>query len=116
MIALMLEAMLEDFGCQVVALASSPDEAIAAVRGHVLDGVLMDMNLRGQNTHSIANELRERSVPFLLVTGYDGLDSDPPEIEAAPRLKKPFSQDELARRMEEAFGVSRGRHQQISTG
>lgn len=113
LIGMMLESMLEDLGCHVVGLAASVDEALASVRQHTPDGVLLDMNMTGKSTHAVAEELLGRAMPFLLVTGYDGVDSDPPAIRAAPRLKKPFSQDELAQRMTEVFGPG-PQHQQIS--
>lgn len=105
LIAMMLESILEDFGCQVVGLVSSIDEALTAVRQHAPDGVLLDMNMDGDDPRALAEELRRRSVPFLLVTGYDGMDSDLPVIKAAPRLTKPFNGKELARRMAEVFGA-----------
>ena len=52
---------------------------------------------------AIAEELVRLSVPFLLVTGYGAGVNDPPVIMAAPRLQKPFTEDDLARRMTEAF-------------
>ena len=106
LIGMMLESMLEDLGCQVIGLASGLNEAIAAVKHHSLDGVLLDMNMAGEDTHVVAEELAARAVPFLLVTGYDGMDTDPPAIRNAPRLRKPFSQDELAQWMVEVFGPS----------
>ena len=105
LIGMMLETMLEDLGCQVVGLAASIDEALASVRQHTPDGVLLDMNMDGKSTRAVAEELLGRAMPFLLVTGYDGMDSDPPAIRTAPRLKKPFSRDELARGMLEVFGA-----------
>lgn len=61
--------------------------------------------MNGKSTRAVAEELLGRAMPFLLVTGYDDMDSDPPAIRTAPRLKKPFSRDELARGMMEVFGA-----------
>ena len=105
MIAMMLEVMLEDFGCRVVGLAPSLEKALAAIRQPALDGVLLDMNMHGKSTDAVAKELLGRAVPFLLVTGYDDRETDPTAISTAPRLKKPFSQEELAQRMVEVFGT-----------
>ena len=101
-VAMMLEDILQDFGCSV-ALAGSIEEALAFVRENTPDGVLLDMNVHGQDTIPVAEELAGRSVPFLLVTGYGKGDGDPPVIKAAPRLQKPFSEDMLGKRMAEAF-------------
>ena len=102
MVAMMLEDMLQDFGCSV-ALAGSIDEALTFVRANALDGVLLDMNIHGRKTTAVAEELASRSVPFLLVTGYGAGDSDPPLIKGAPRLQKPFDENILGRRMAEVF-------------
>ena len=102
---MMLEDMLLDFGCRVE-LASNVERALAAIRDHALDGVLLDMNIHGQQTTAVAEELVSRSMPFLLVTGYGTGNGDPPVIRTAHRLQKPFSQDDLGRRMAEIFGAS----------
>ena len=106
MIAMMLEDMLHEFGCSVVGYAASIEKALASIASNALDGVLLDMNIRGANTLRVAEELLRRSVPFLLVTGYGDREVDPPEIKTAPRLVKPFNQQELARRMTEVFVAS----------
>ena len=102
MIAMMLEDMLVDLGCGV-ALASSIEKALASIRTEALNGVLLDMNIHGRQTVAVAEELVSRSIPFLLVTGYGAGANDPPVIKAAPRLLKPFTENDLARRMAEVF-------------
>jgi CheY-like chemotaxis protein len=108
MIAMMLEEMLQDFGCSVVTLAPNIEKAVAAIRQHVFDGVLLDINIHGQKTIAVAEELVSRAIPFLLVTGYSGGDSDPPVMKSAPRLQKPFDEAALAQRMEKVFVASAG--------
>ncbi len=102
MIAMMLEDMLEDLGCRGD-LAPSVETALDAIRTRALHGVLLDMNVQGRSTIAIAEELVSRSMPFLLVTGYRASPSDPRAIKAVPRLLKPFTEDDLARRMTEVF-------------
>jgi CheY-like chemotaxis protein len=102
MVAMMLEDMVQDLGCRVD-LAPTIGKALDSLRKNVPDGVLLDMNIHGQKPVAIAEELVRLSVPFLLVTGYGAGVNDPPVIMAAPRLQKPFTEDDLARRMTEAF-------------
>jgi CheY-like chemotaxis protein len=102
MVAMMLEDMVQRFGC-FVELASDIENALASIRRHTPDGVLLDMNIHGRRTIPVAEELVSRSVPFLLVTSYSAGDGDPPVIKAAPRLEKPFNEDDLGRRMAEVF-------------
>ena len=101
-IAMMLEDMLLDLGCNVV-LAPSIEKPIASIHQHSFDGVLLDMNIHGRQTTPIAEELVNRSIPFLLVTGYGAGLNDPPLIKSAARLQKPFNAEDLARRMIEVF-------------
>jgi len=102
-IAMLLEDMLADFGCEVVGVVPAIEAALAVVRDQPVDGALLDMNVHGESTVPVAEELAGRAIPFLLVTGYGDRDIDPPVIRTAPRLKKPFSEAELARRMVEVF-------------
>jgi CheY-like chemotaxis protein len=102
MVGMMLEDMLLDFGCRVE-VVSTIESALIAIRENVPDGVLLDMNLNGQRTVAVAEVLAERSVPFLLVTGYGGGNDDPPIIKTAPRLQKPFTEKDLNQRMLETF-------------
>jgi CheY-like chemotaxis protein len=103
LVAMLVEEMLQELGCEIVATVSSVAEATAAVRRESLDGALLDGNLNGENSSPVADELLGRAVPFLLVTGYGGRAEDPPSMKTAPRLKKPFDIDELANRMLEVF-------------
>ena len=114
MVAMMLEDMLQGLGCRV-ALAGSVDEALLLIRETRPDGVLLDMNVHGRKTVAIAEELADRLVPFLLVTGYGQADGDPPVIKGAPRLQKPFSEDILSRRMAEVFMPPEASQSHIST-
>lgn len=102
MVGMMLEDMLHDFGCSVE-VVPSVEKALRAIRDHAPDGVLLDMNLHGQQTVAVAEELTNKAVPFLLVTGYGSGANDPPLFKSAPRLQKPFTEEALSRRMVETF-------------
>src|ERR1700761_2900992 len=94
MVGMMLEDMLQDFGC-TVEVVPTVERALNSIRRNVPDGVLLDMNLNGEKPVSVAQELADRSVPFLLVTGYGGGGDEAPVIKAAPRLQKPFTEKDL---------------------
>jgi CheY-like chemotaxis protein len=88
LVAMLVEEMLQELGCEIVATVSSVAEATAAVRRNNLDAALLDGNLNGENSSPVADELLSHAVPFLLVTGYGGRTEDPPSMKTAPRLKK----------------------------
>ena len=106
MVAMMLEDMLQDFGCRAV-VAGSVEDALSLIRTSRLDGALLDMNIHGGKTIAVAEKLASLLVPFLLVTGYRASDGDPPVIKSAPRVQKPFSEEVLSQRMAEVFAASR---------
>jgi CheY-like chemotaxis protein len=90
-IAMEVEDMLLELGCEVVATASTVDRALAHVRRGGIDGALLDFNLHGDSVLPVAEELAEAAVPFILVTGYPRRESDPPLLREARRVGKPFS-------------------------
>jgi CheY-like chemotaxis protein len=103
LILMEIEEMLRELGCEIVGPAATVEAAVAAVRGHHLDGALLDLNLHGESVLPAAEELASRSVPFLLVTGYPSRAGDAQALRDAPRLKKPFSLQSLTDAMTAAF-------------
>jgi PAS domain S-box-containing protein len=98
-VALDLQQELEKFGCEVVALAESADEALLAVEETQPDLALMDLHIVGSlDGIQTARLLRDAyQVPSIFVTAY----SDDVTIERAVRempygyLTKPFQTREL---------------------
>jgi DNA-binding response OmpR family regulator len=83
-----------------VAEASTVDEAEQAAQRGRPDVVLLDVHLRGQNTHRLLARLRADGIPVALVTG--SADADELQGTADGILTKPFAPEalvELARRL-----------------
>jgi CheY-like chemotaxis protein len=94
LILMMIEDMLADLGCASVTAAASVDKAVALINAEVFDAALLDMNLNGNTSHSVAEALAARGVPFIYSTGnksHTPSDSYPDR----PVLKKPFRFEEL---------------------
>jgi CheY-like chemotaxis protein len=89
LIALMLEDMIEDMGCDVAYSAGSVAQALAWIeRDGRTDVALLDVNLGGETVFPVAEALRARGIPFVFATGYgDGHD---PRFGDAPNLGKPI--------------------------
>jgi len=96
MVAAALKSLLEEMGCVVVATASRLAEAVDLCRRERLDGVLLDLNLQGQYAYPVIDLLRERDIPFIIMSGYDAgqLRSD---LVDAPQMQKPFEREALAK-------------------
>ena len=90
LVAMLMEDMLADEGCSVVATAPRLDEALAHARNLEFDVAVLDLNLAGENTFPVASVLEARNIPFAFATGY-GAGGLPPEWRNRPTLQKPFT-------------------------
>ena len=95
MVSMLIEDMLTDLGCVVVATAARVEEALARVNTGGFDIAVLDMNLDGQSAHPIADALRSASLPFAYATGY-GEATRRDVDRAVPVLTKPFQEGQLA--------------------
>lgn len=107
-IAMSLEDMLHDFGCEVVGPVLRLADARATARDERLDGAILDVNLGDGPTFSVAEILAGRGIPFCFSTGY-GESAIPVEFDSAPVLQKPYLQDVLAARLGQCLAAARCR-------
>jgi CheY-like chemotaxis protein len=94
MVAWLLEDMLADLGYEAVGPAARVDQAMAMINEEAIDAAVLDMNLNGQMSYSVADALTRRNVPFVFSTGYEKtrlLDS----YRSFQVLQKPYQQAEL---------------------
>jgi CheY-like chemotaxis protein len=91
-IAMALEDMLLDLGCEVVGPASTLAEAQALAETAAIDAAMLDININNGRSYVVADELRRRAVPFAFATGYgeEGI-----EHTDAPVLQKPYRQAQV---------------------
>jgi CheY-like chemotaxis protein len=93
-VALHLEEVLRDAGCEIVGPAGTLQSGLALVREEPLDIAVLDVNLDGDPTFPIAEELKARGIPFVLATGY-GQATLPEQWRDRPCLRKPFTDGQL---------------------
>jgi len=98
MVLLMIEDMLGDLGCEVVASAATAQQALELIATQSFDAALLDMNLNGEKSDRVAEALVARGVPFIFCTGSSALDVAP-EFRDHLILSKPFSYDDLVDRL-----------------
>ena len=89
-LALSIEDMLLDLGCEIVGPAMSLSQARALAEGERLDAAILDINMGEGLSFDVAATLRKRSVPFCFSTGY-GSAGVTPEYAEVPVLPKPYS-------------------------
>jgi CheY-like chemotaxis protein len=102
MVSMLMEDLLCDIGCDVVATASRFDEAVQKAESTAFDVAILDVNLNGQHTIPIAEEFARRDMRFVFATGY-ALPPVPGALRKVPVLRKPFRQEDLARAICEAL-------------
>ncbi|BBK40219.1 response regulator [Allostella vacuolata] len=96
MIAMLLQDMLEEMGCVVVATAAALDAALQAAGTAEIDLGILDVNLGGTETYPVADLLRARGIPYVFSTGY-GAGTLRDDHQDRPTLQKPFVESDLAR-------------------
>ena len=94
LLALELEAGLEDSGVEVVGCAAELSEALSMVEMD-FDVAVLDADLNGQSVAPVAEILRGMGRPFVFATGY--ADKAAPMGFDAPIVRKPYNVHQIAR-------------------
>lgn len=94
LLALELEAGLEDAGVEVVGCAAELGEALSMVEKD-FDVAVLDADLNGQSVAPVAEILRGMGRPFVFATGY--ADKAAPMGFDAPIVRKPYNVHQIAR-------------------
>ena len=95
MVAMNVEDLLTDQGCEVLASASTVEEALLRISQESPDLVILDRNLDGHRTTAVAQTPNEKSIPYVVMTGYTQGTADEPAMAAAPCVLKPWKSYEL---------------------
>ena len=103
LIAIDLESMLQQLGCEVIGPVATLQQLARAVSAQTLDGAILDVNLSGEHVFGILPQLRERGVPVVLSSGYNDPALVPPEFRDIPLLAKPYDQAALGEICRRAF-------------
>lgn len=93
LIAVMVEQMLGECGVEVVAAATTLDEALALCASAACDAAVLDVNLGGALVFPAADVLARRGIPVVFATGY-GRSAIGPQHRAAV-IEKPYTRDKL---------------------
>ncbi|MCF6371327.1 response regulator [Rhizobium halophilum] len=104
-VALLIEDMLQDLGCEIVTSVGGLKQAYGIAATAQIDLAVLDVNLGGERSFPVAKILRERGVPFMFSTGY-GAAGLPAELSGSPVLSKPFSAKALVETLSLALGES----------
>ncbi|TNC74134.1 response regulator [Rubellimicrobium roseum] len=103
-VAMLIEDILTDMGATVVGPAGRVGKALDLLGAEDVDAALLDVNLAGEITTPVAEELRRRGIPFAFATGY-GAGGLPEGFAAQPILQKPFQERDLGQIMAQVLAA-----------
>lgn len=97
LIAMDIEMTLVDAGYETVWVHTNSASALDQIAREAPGAALLDFNLgQGKVSLPVAQELKERGIPFVFLTGYtDATVSLPERLGDRRRIAKPFQAQEL---------------------
>jgi DNA-binding response OmpR family regulator len=75
LVSMLVEDWLTELGCEVVGPARSVKEGLDFAGKAALDGAILDVNLGGEYSYSVANVLKIKGIPFAFATGDGSIDA-----------------------------------------
>ena len=88
---------LKDKGAEVLGPVGDIDDALDLIEEtEHLDGVVLDLNLKGELAYPVADALMERGIPFVFATGYDQAHI-PARYAGVTRCEKPVDAPKIAK-------------------
>jgi CheY-like chemotaxis protein len=97
LIAHSLSQLLQNEGATIVGPVATSQGALRMLgRNERVDAAVLDVNLHGQTSYSVADALLARSVPIVFTTGYLA-SMIPPRYRGIDVLQKPFRISDMLR-------------------
>jgi two-component system cell cycle response regulator CpdR len=96
-----LVCMLEDFGCEVVCAHNGEEALETLTRQQNISILITDINMPGMDGYELS-ERATRIRPMLKVLQLSGRERRRDDF---PMLRKPFSEEDLARVMQQTTGI-----------
>ena len=96
LVAMQLEDMLTDLGCDIVGMAMRLNRAREMLEtAPQMDVAILDVNISGEKVYPVAELLRSRGIRLVFATGY-GRSGVTPEWHSWPILQKPYTERQVA--------------------
>jgi DNA-binding response OmpR family regulator len=93
-------------GAEVIEPVASVNAALDAITNTLLDGVTLDLKLKGETILPVADILAARNIPFIFLTGYGAADV-PARHANVTRVEKPVAPSMVCRALEAAMSTAR---------
>jgi CheY-like chemotaxis protein len=104
LIAMDLSLELESQGFRVIDTRTIP-EAIEAIAAHAIDVAILDLDIKGTQTTTVAEDLRARRIPFVVCSGSQ-LEQIAEVFTGVPAIAKPYRPEELHSTLHRALGAA----------
>jgi len=105
-VSLDIESTLRSAGYQVIGTAGSVSRALKLLGNSQCDLVVLDMNLGGESAEPVAEELQQRGITYICLTGYATYRL-PAGSQDVPVLLKPFEPDKLLAMIDTALPLKK---------
>lgn len=102
LVALYFEELLTDLGCAVLGPVGTVAAALRVAECQPLDGAILDIRMRSEDSFPVARALKARPVPFFFITGHSEA-MLPDDLQGVPCLIKPVSTQAFAFLVRELF-------------
>ena len=96
LLSAVLSAELQEAGYDVLGPCATVAAAMEAVQSEAFDGAILDINLKGELVYPVAEELAQRRIPFMFLSGY-AIVNMPESFRGHARLAKPADPTALLR-------------------
>jgi CheY-like chemotaxis protein len=103
LVAILLEDMLMELGCEVMWTAHRVAKALDLVAQLPPDAGVLDVNIAGDEVYPVAQALADRNIPFVFTTGY-GTRGLIGAWRGRPIVQKPFQVEHLSEGLLTALG------------
>jgi CRP-like cAMP-binding protein len=87
--------MVRDCGCEVAGTVGRVESGIEFLCKHTVDVAVVDIDLHGESSLPICQQLKSRDIPFFFLTGYDQRHEIPQEFKGRKLVSKPVDDREL---------------------
>jgi CheY-like chemotaxis protein len=94
LVLMQIELQLEELGCSEICAAASVADALTVLSRRTFDAAMLDVNLGGEKSYPVADQLTQRGIPFAFATGY-GNHGDRMDLNDRPMLRKPYTHSQL---------------------
>jgi PAS domain S-box-containing protein len=102
LVALDLQESIRSLGYEVVGPYARLSDAIEGAETQAIDFAILDLNLNGEMTYDLAEQLQQRGIPIVFTTGYE-TDDVKARLRNSRVLNKPVVRDALENVLKEHF-------------